>query len=106
MRVPDWRATALCVGKTELFFGPINERAPARRQREHQARLICAHCPAASPCREWARRHGEYGIWGGETDEERTAAGRLPPGRPAGILSTRRELPDRPDRRSLVPATS
>ncbi|MEW6155188.1 MAG: WhiB family transcriptional regulator [Actinomycetota bacterium] len=77
MRALDWRAAARCVGKTELFFGPVNERAEARRRREDQARQLCGHCPVTRPCREWARHHGEYGIWGGETDEDR-AAGQLP----------------------------
>ena len=29
----------------------------------------------ADACRAFARRHGEYGLWGGETDEERVLAG-------------------------------
>ena len=28
-----------------------------------------------SPCRDWAREHREYGFWGGESEEERAAAG-------------------------------
>ena len=27
------------------------------------------------PCRDWAREHREYGFWGGESEEERAAAG-------------------------------
>ena len=26
-------------------------------------------------CRNWARQHREYGFWGGESEEERAAAG-------------------------------
>jgi len=26
-------------------------------------------------CREWAREHREYGFWGGESEEQRAAAG-------------------------------
>jgi WhiB family redox-sensing transcriptional regulator len=26
-------------------------------------------------CREWARENREYGFWGGESEEERAAAG-------------------------------
>jgi WhiB family redox-sensing transcriptional regulator len=40
-------------------------------------------------CREWARSQGEYGFWGGESEEERAAAGfrvELPVGRVAKIL--------------------
>jgi len=104
MRALDWRAAALCGGKTELFFGPGNERAAARHEREHRARQVCAQCPVTSPCREWARRHGEYGIWGGETDEERAAAG-FPPSQPRRYPNQPRLL-DRPDGRSRVPAAS
>lgn len=40
MRALDWRAVALCAGKTGLFFGPANERPRARRTREHNARQV------------------------------------------------------------------
>ena len=28
-----------------------------------------------TPCRQWARENREYGFWGGESEEERAAAG-------------------------------
>jgi hypothetical protein len=44
------------------------------------------------PCRAWAREKREYGFWGGESEEERAAAGyraRLPVGQMAGVTRTR-----------------
>ena len=38
-------------------------------------------------CRQWARECREYGFWGGESEEERAAAGfRVPPGCDAQVL--------------------
>lgn len=35
-------------------------------------------CPILIACRDYARRSGEWGTWGGETESERTAAGHPP----------------------------
>jgi WhiB family redox-sensing transcriptional regulator len=43
--------------------------------REGKARAVCAECPVLIECRDWAREHREYGFWGGESEEERAAAG-------------------------------
>lgn len=68
-------AGASCVGRTELFFPTFNERPSTRARREQRAKQLCARCPAQVDCRAFARSHGEYGLWGGETDEERVLAG-------------------------------
>ena len=70
----NWAAHAVCTGMTELFFPPAGEREPARVVREAKARLVCASCPVAAECRDFARRNHEYGYWGGENEEERFAA--------------------------------
>jgi WhiB family redox-sensing transcriptional regulator len=70
-----WTADAACQGRTELFFAPSGERPEARVVREDKARAVCMACPVMRPCREWAREHREYGFWGGESEEERAAAG-------------------------------
>jgi len=70
-----WTADAACDGRSELFFAPAGERPEARVVRESQARAICSACPVLRDCREWAREHREYGFWGGESEEERAAAG-------------------------------
>jgi WhiB family transcriptional regulator, redox-sensing transcriptional regulator len=70
-----WTAEAACQGRTELFFAPAGERPEARIVRERQARAICLTCPALEACRAWAREQREYGFWGGESEEDRAAAG-------------------------------
>jgi WhiB family redox-sensing transcriptional regulator len=43
--------------------------------REAEARSVCRSCEVLSECRDWARENREYGYWGGESEEERAAAG-------------------------------
>jgi WhiB family transcriptional regulator, redox-sensing transcriptional regulator len=71
----SWTVDAACEGRTELFFAPAGERPEARVVRENKARAICTECPVLEPCRDWAREQREYGFWGGESEEERAAAG-------------------------------
>ena len=70
-----WTADSACSGQTELFFAPAGERPETRLLRESRARAICTACPVVDPCRRWAREHREYGFWGGESEEDRAAAG-------------------------------
>ena len=70
-----WTGEAACQGRTELFFAPAGERPEARVVREGRARAVCMECPVLGPCRDWARENREYGFWGGESEEERAAAG-------------------------------
>jgi WhiB family redox-sensing transcriptional regulator len=71
----DWTERAACHGQTALFFAAHAERPGARKQREAQARVLCLSCPVLEQCRARARQRHEYGFWGGETEEERAAAG-------------------------------
>ena len=70
-----WMSDAICCGHTAVFFAAPGERPEAREVREEKARSICHSCPVMTPCRSWAREHREYGFWGGESEEERAAAG-------------------------------
>src|SRR6266581_2515479 len=70
-----WTSDSACSGQTDLFFAPAGERPETRLLREAKARAICRVCAVAEPCRAWAREHREYGFWGGESEEERAAAG-------------------------------
>jgi len=70
-----WSRRAACAGKTQLFYPSAGERPEARAAREVQASLVCAVCPVKTPCRQWAREHREYGFWGGESEDDRAAAG-------------------------------
>ena len=71
----EWTARAACQGQTKLFFAPPGERPEARAVREAQARAVCQACEALPECRDWARENREYGFWGGESEEQRAAAG-------------------------------
>jgi WhiB family transcriptional regulator, redox-sensing transcriptional regulator len=73
-----WMADAACQGRTQLFFGLAGERPERRMRREARARKVCAACPVIAPCREMARAQGENGFWGGESEEDRAAAGYPP----------------------------
>ena len=73
--VLEWTTESACAGQTKLFFAPPGERPEARAVRESKARAVCATCSALVSCRDWAREHREYGFWGGESEEERAAAG-------------------------------
>lgn len=70
-----WFSSAECRGLSAIFFPPLAERPQARERREAQARSVCGRCAVLAECRDFARRHHEYGFWGGESEEERHAAG-------------------------------
>jgi WhiB family transcriptional regulator, redox-sensing transcriptional regulator len=70
-----WTDFARCRGRLDLFFEPHREQAAQRAVREQAAKQLCAECPVLERCREAGRRNHESGIWGGETEEERIAAG-------------------------------
>jgi WhiB family redox-sensing transcriptional regulator len=71
-----WFESALCRGKTHLFYGDeLGRSAPAkRRQRETVAKSICAVCPVVDECLKTALENDDdFGIWGGLTPNERYA---------------------------------
>jgi WhiB family redox-sensing transcriptional regulator len=70
-----WMNTAACKGLTHLFFPPPAERPQARDRREATAKAVCGSCTVNGMCREFARSNHEYGFWGGESEDERHAAG-------------------------------
>jgi WhiB family redox-sensing transcriptional regulator len=70
-----WMNAAACKGLTHLFFPPPAERPQARDRREATAKSVCASCTTNGMCREFARTNHEYGFWGGESEDERHAAG-------------------------------
>ena len=74
----DWTSDAACRGRTNLFFGMAGERPERRARREVAARKVCDGCPVRLPCRMVARANRENGFWGGESEEERAAAGYAP----------------------------
>ncbi len=70
-----WMDSAACQGLTHLFFPLTAERPQSRDRREALARSVCASCSVKIPCREFARENHEYGLWGGESEDERHEAG-------------------------------
>lgn len=72
---PEWFDEAICKGQTDLFYQDYNERPQARIKREQKALAICRQCPVIAQCRQYGRDNGEYGIWGGETEDERYRLG-------------------------------
>jgi WhiB family redox-sensing transcriptional regulator len=70
-----WMNSAACKGLTHLFFPPPAERPQARDRREATARAVCGSCTVNATCRSFARSNHEYGYWGGESEDERHAAG-------------------------------
>ncbi len=71
----SWSKNAECRGLSSIFFAPPAERPQARERREEAAREVCLQCSVLSACRDFARKNREYGFWGGESEEERHAAG-------------------------------
>ncbi|HEY6533041.1 MAG TPA: WhiB family transcriptional regulator [Acidimicrobiales bacterium] len=78
IREPGWADAAACKGRTVLFFGLPGERPERRVRREVAARQLCHGCPVLDDCRHAARANRENGFWGGESEEERAAAGYPP----------------------------
>ena len=71
----DWMLAGACKGLTHLFFPPAAERPQARERRESAAEDVCGDCSVQVECIDFAREHHEYGLWGGESEDERHAAG-------------------------------
>lgn len=71
----EWMRHGACKGLTQLFFPTAAERPQARERRESAAEAICASCEVRIECMDFARHNHEYGFWGGESEDERHAAG-------------------------------
>lgn len=63
--------TKPCQTAPNLFTPFPKERRRMREGREQLAGLFCEKCEVRSPCRDYARKHGSIGFWGGEGDLER-----------------------------------
>lgn len=73
-RVPtlgSWCEQGACKNSSQLFFADFSERPTKKARREHAAKMICNTCPVILQCRAYARANPEYGVWGGETEDER-----------------------------------
>ena len=64
-----------------MFYLPDNARGRNKRNAEAAAKLVCAACPVAAQCLQYALAGQEpFGVWGGRSPEEREAmlTGHLP----------------------------
>lgn len=86
-----WAEHGACLGESHLFFPAPGERPEQAAAREHFAITdYCARCPVLVECRDYARRNREYGVWGGETEEDRAVLGygvAMPVGTMARLIS-------------------
>ena len=70
---PAWHAKAACAETPTDEFFPVGSSGPALEQIA-KAKAICATCPVASKCLEYALSTGQNdGIWGGMSEDERGA---------------------------------
>jgi WhiB family redox-sensing transcriptional regulator len=69
----SWQLRAACRGASPaVFFHPDQERGQARRNRDAEAKAVCARCPVIAQCRRHAIIAEEpYGVWGGQDETER-----------------------------------
>jgi WhiB family redox-sensing transcriptional regulator len=67
---PAWMDEGACLGMDPEDFYP--ER-PVAKAAVAAAREVCARCPVAEPCLEWALEHDEAGVWAGTTEAQRQA---------------------------------
>jgi WhiB family redox-sensing transcriptional regulator len=70
----SWRERAACLDMpANLFYAGPHENDVAANARE-----VCASCPVAGECLEFALVHDErFGIWGGTSERERRRLRRL-----------------------------
>lgn len=76
----DWQANAACQGlDPALFFaGYLPNGLPDPNWDPAPAKAICASCPVAVQCREYADRSGVLGVWGATDYQERLRLSRRP----------------------------
>jgi WhiB family transcriptional regulator, redox-sensing transcriptional regulator len=67
----DWRHRAACRSEDPELFFPVGNTRQALLQIA-KAKAICAGCPVASQCLDWALKSGQdAGMWGGMSEDER-----------------------------------
>lgn len=67
-----WRELAACRGMdVNLFYGFDGEEAALRIRRERLVKAVCEECPVKEQCLEAAVNGGEFGVWGGLTQNQR-----------------------------------
>lgn len=67
---PAWHEHAACRGLTKIMFPPSRIGSKGGRVAAARAKAVCAACPVADECRDWALTELpdpslRYGHWGG-----------------------------------------
>jgi WhiB family redox-sensing transcriptional regulator len=63
---PLWQTEAACRGLDPDLFFPVRDASAT------EAKAVCATCPVAAECLEFALANGEhFGIWGGVPERQR-----------------------------------
>lgn len=69
----SWRDRAACLNESPELFFPIGTKGPAALQLI-QAKQVCAACDVHNDCLQWALDlNVDEGVWGGLSEDERTA---------------------------------
>ncbi|WP_019819119.1 WhiB family transcriptional regulator [Saccharomonospora saliphila] len=69
----DWRLDAACRDEDPELFFPVSDMGPGAQQTA-RAKAVCARCPVANQCLEYAIENGlDHGVFGGTTERERRA---------------------------------
>ncbi|MFJ8811650.1 WhiB family transcriptional regulator [Amycolatopsis thermoflava] len=72
-----WHEHAACRGTDPDAFFP--DPGPGAAELTAAAKRVCAVCPVRAACEAWARTHDEeFGVWGGQTEQERPHRHRRP----------------------------
>jgi WhiB family redox-sensing transcriptional regulator len=64
---PELDGTQACADEDPDLFFPY----PTDGAGIAAAKAVCGLCPLQRPCLAWALQHGDDGVWGGLTAEER-----------------------------------
>lgn len=81
----DFMRNGLCrnmpAHEADRMFFSDNLSRDEKRRAILSARNMCAQCPIAGQCQEYAiTTHSDYGVWGGLTEDERQQITRRPKG--------------------------
>jgi WhiB family transcriptional regulator, redox-sensing transcriptional regulator len=75
--IPDFRHLGACrIEDPDLFFpvGDTKTKDTPGWLQAQEAKKVCAQCPVAARCLQWALDRGEdHGVWGGMSEHERRA---------------------------------
>ena len=68
-----WHGNAMCRGEDiAVFFAEDGERATSLERKYQEAKELCAGCPVAQHCLDYAIANNiKYGVWGGSDPDER-----------------------------------